>query len=767
MARVIREFESHRLRQTFFCPADTFANPSAVVRALSTRQMLRLQLVALGVAACLASADSAAQTTKTTPSDGVASAEVEAEAFTVLVTRQPVPVLRAPGAVEVVDAQRLRAATAGIDVGELLSRVPGLHVQNRHNYAQDTQVSSRGFGARASFGIRGIKIFVDDIPVTIPDGQAQGALIPLAAVTSLEVLRGPWAVAYGNAAGGVISASTRSIREDSHRSEIGMQFGPDGVAVTDLLLANAAGAAVAATSPTGIAAFQQFRSRGFRAHSQTERGQWYARVDVPVAARSNLMLSVNVVDQPRAQDPLGLTLAEFSRDRTQAGANAELFNTRKSVQHQQFGSVLSTPFGGVDSKLILYAGQRRVEQFLAIPVAAQLAPSSAGGVVALDRDFGGVGVRAAGQVGEANWSLGADVDIARDVRRGFENFLRQGVAPNSASLGQKGLLRRDEVNLQRATDFFGQFSFPLSAQWSTFVGARSSLLVLETDDRYRTQGNGDDSGQRRFSAVSTSLGLVRGFDFGTSSASVYASLARGFETPTAAEVAYRADQSSGLNLDLRASRNGQQELGVRWQSRTLRVAAAAFETGTTDEIVQATSVAGRSSFQNAAQTLRRGVEVSAMWRPNSDIEASLAATVISASVAQDYLAGITGSQRSVRKGSQLAAVPRQFGLAEVSWRRNAPGWSAAVSLQGRSKMAADDANGAFAAGYANVGGWINYQQQLSMVNQAVRMNAFVRVDNALDQRYIGSVIVNEANLRYFEPAPGRRLMVGVRATMAF
>ncbi len=686
------------------------------------------------------------------------SAAAAEQEIVVTVTRQPSAISLTPAAVDVVNVERVRSALPAVDVSEFLSRLPGLNIQNRQNYAQDTQISSRGFGARATFGIRGIKIFVDDIPVSIPDGQAQGAVIPLAAINRIEVLRGPWAVAYGNAAGGVISATTSIVASGSvvEARAIG---GADGQRVNSLFFA--------APDSGGLLSYQRFSTSGFRDHSASVREHSYLRFDAALSPSVTLTLSANVIDQPESQDALGLTRQQLAQNPRQAGTNAELFNTRKSIHHRQFGGVVSAVATGISIKAIAYAGERDVTQFLATPVAAQGSPTSAGGVVDLERRFWGAGLRLAQQRGSIAWSLGVDVDHADDARRGFENYLQDS---NRLVLGVRGNLRRDESNIQRSADVFGQLSAQISPTWHFHFGARQSHLDFSVVDRYVRAGNGDDSGGRRFAAFSPALALVKSLnEQGRKDvqASMYLSVARGFETPTAAEMAYRLDQASGLNMDLKPGRNNQIEFGYRRLVAGLSAKLAAFQITSQNEIVQASVVAGRSSFQNAAATLRRGFELSLTWRPATEWDAALAWTVTHANVSDAYLAGTGTNARRIEAGSSMPAVPRQNFFGEIAWRRNLPGWSANLGLQARSTMPADDANTAFAAGYATLVAAVNFKQVVNSMARPIEFDTFVRAENLLDRQYVGSVITNEANQRFYEPAAGRRVMAGISARLRF
>ncbi len=695
--------------------------------------------------------------------DAPASTQAD-EDVVVTATRVPTGQLATPGAVDVIRLDAIRATGLLIDAAEVLNRTPGLNVGNRQNYAQDTQISIRGFGSRSTFGIRGIKLYIDDIPAGIPDGQAQGAIIPFFAVDSLEVLRGPWAVGYGNAAGGVISATTTRAR-----SEPALEFralsGADATTVTTI---HADVSSQHNDTIGGFIATQRLLSDGYRDHSRVQRDHTYARIDMSLAASTSLTLTGNRIVQPDTEDPLGLTRAQFDAAPRQVATAATQFNTRKSIRHQQGGAVLTSQVMGLEWKAILYGGTRDVVQFLSTSVASQLAATSAGGVVDFQRRFQGVGLRATNEHGQLTWTLGADFDRAEDDRRGFENFVqRTGVL----ELGVRGNLRRDELNTQRANDFFGVLNWVVDDAHSLHVGVRRSDIRIDVTDYFIRAGNPDDSGAVRYSAVTPSLGFMRRTNETTS---VYISASRGVETPTATELAYKPDQTSGLNLALQPSTTRQWEAGVKHITKAFSVKLALFDIRSQNEIVQASSIGGRATFQNAAATSRRGAEFSVDWKPNTQLSAYAALTGIRAVVDERYVAGSGSAARTVAAGSAMPAVPRANLFAEVVWHpvgRGAAGMSIAADLTARARIAADDANTAFAAGFAALGASLRYRAQSTLrwmqTGYPVEIDFAIRGDNLANVKYAGSVIVNEANLRFFESAPGRRGSVNLGGVLRF
>ena len=673
----------------------------------------------------------------------------------VTATRQPSASVRLPVSVDRINVEAIRAGLPLIEASELLNRVPGIVVQNRQNFAQDTQISARGFGARASFGIRGLKLFVDDIPACIPDGQGQGAFIPLFVIDIIEVLRGPWAVPFGNAAGGVISAQSIAPGR-APQVEFSFAAGQDRTRVTTLQ------AGAASDGVAGRVAAQRFTSDGFRAHSQVQREQTYARLDIALGPEHRLRLVGNLIHQPETGDPLGLTRAQFDIDARQAPAAAIAFNTRKSIDHQQVGAIVDGGTGTLAWKLLAYGGNREVEQFLSTPVASQAPAASAGGVVALDRQFHGVGLKVSASYRAWSWAVGLDADQMRESRQGYENFIATAAIPAARTLGVRGRLRRDEVNTQTTLDGYAYLDWAIASKWSVHTAIRSNRISFDSNDQYIVAGNGDDSGERRYSRITPAMALVYSVN---PASNLYASASTGFETPTAAELAYRPDRSSGLNFGLAASTNRQFEIGFKQRHENAAINIAAFLVDSNDEIVPATSTGGRTTFQNGGRTSRRGFESSIDWRlPEAAKSLALrfAYTFLDAAFRDGYLVQDAGG-RSIASGAAMPAIPRHQLFVEAAWRRGLPGFSAAVEWQARSRVFADDANTASAPGYGVVHARAAYRIALG----SLELQPFMRIENIFNKKYISSVIVNEASQRFFESAPTRRWLAGVSGIVRF
>lgn len=638
----------------------------------------------------------------------------------------------------------------GALLSEVLAAVPGLLARERQNLAQDTQLSIRGFGARSSFGVRGVRLLVDGVPATMPDGQGQLSHFNLLGAERVEVLRGPFSALYGNASGGVLQLwSGAGQAGDPWR--LRSSYGANGTSSTGVQLKGQA-----AAMHYNVAA-NHFRTDGWRQHSAARRDTVNARLDFDLAPGQRLALLFNALDAPHAQDPLGLSAEQVHQNPRQAAALARQYNTRKSVAQQQAGMVYTLERQQQSWRLMGYAGQRQVEQFLAIPPGPQNSPLHAGGVIDLDSGYGGLDARWAWHGTLAGQPLdlvvGANADRQRQHRTGYENFVGDTV-------GIKGRLRRDQHDRVRNIDQFAQVWWQFSPRWSALLGARHSQVRFDSRDHYLTATNPDDSGQRDYAATTPVAGLVFR---ATDTLRLYASAGRGFETPTFNELGYRADGGAGLALDLAAARSRSYELGGKWHGQSgARLELALFRADSEDELAVAASVGGRSSYRNIGATRRQGVELD--WRQpvGAAQELQLAATWLQATVREGYLsctgvpAPCTTPRNRVAAGTRLPGVPRQQLSARWQWQ---PGsWHWAAELVAASDLGVDDRGDARAPGYALVN--LEAARQWSTPHGPLR--AFARLDNVLDQRHIGSVIVNDGNRRYYEPGPDRSVTLGVQ-----
>jgi iron complex outermembrane receptor protein len=626
---------------------------------------------------------------------------------------------------------------------------------NRQNYAQDLQISVRGFGARSTFGVRGIRLYSDGIPATAPDGQGQVSHFDLATAGRVEVLRGPFSALYGNSSGGVISIFTAD-GQPGLQAEAGTAFGSDGVQRQNVRFAGEQGDWNWNLGAT------HFETDGFREHSAASRNGFNGKLKFRASADTRVTFVANAVDMPNVQDPLGLTRAEYQADPHQATPVATQFNTRKSVDQQQVGVILEHQLDEVHGlKLTTWRGQRGTEQFQSIPTFVQTAtPTHPGGVIDLDRDYQGIDAqwiartRAFG--GPFTFTAGVTADELKEHRRGFRNFV-------GTTLGVLGELRRDEDNRVRSFDQYAQGTWQ-GERVSFTAGLRHSLVRFRSQDRFIVAGNGDDSGSARYEATTPVLGVVWHV---SDALNVYAAAGKGFETPTFNEISYRSDGQPGLNFDLQPARSRQVEIGIKAEPLPdWRVNAALFQAKTTDEIVVASNTGGRSTFQNAGDTRRRGFEAALAGRWARDWSTYAALTWLDATYRSPFTcvsASCPPPDNQVAAGNRIPGIPRLTAYAEVAWQHRPWGLETALEMRHIGRIAVDDRNTDFTAKAT----LFNLRLSLAQNRQRWTFREFLRVDNLADRNYVGSVIVNEGNQRYFEPAPGRTWLVGVNAAYAF
>ncbi len=657
---------------------------------------------------------------------------------------------QAPYAIGSIDRESLRQAGPQVNLSEALARVPGLVVNNRSNYAQDLQISSRGFGARAGFGVRGVRLYADGIPASGPDGQGQVSHFDLAGAERVEVLRGPYSVLYGNSSGGVISLITAPVR----RNEVEAELDAGSFGLRQLRIAGSA------LLPGGLslrAGASHLEIDGFRPRSEARRDLASLRLGWQ-GDSDRITVSASHLDQP-AQDPLGLSREQFTADPMQTTSQAAEFDTRKTARQTQVGANWRHRFGAGalrEAQLSVYGGRRAVTQFLAIAAATQSNLRHGGGVVDFDRDYQGVDARVRLALGPVDLQIGAALDRQHDDRRGYNNFLRSGA---STVLGVIGDLRRDEGNDARSADVFVQGEWTISPALVASAGLRSGKVRLSADDHYVTSGNGDDSGQIDFSYTNPVLGLRWQAAPGLN---LHASVARGFESPTLGELAYRPSGGGGLNAELKAQTSRQAELGAKWRSGGIGVDLALFQTRVADEIGVATNAGGRSTFQNVGRTLRRGAELSTSWAPSAAWRAALAASWLDASYRDTFLtcAGIPCNAPTVAvpAGNRVAGTQRASGFAELAWHGAAWGeWG--IELRAVARTAVNDSNSDFAPGYGLVG--LRWSKGYA-IGGSLRLELLARLDNAVDRVYVGSVIVGDANRRFFEPGAPRNALLALR-----
>jgi len=651
----------------------------------------------------------------------------------------------APASVYAIDGETIRNSGPQVNLSDVLNQAPGVVALNRNNYAQDVQISVRGFGARSAFGLRGFRLITDGIPATTPDGQGQASTVSLTSADRIEVLTGPLAQLYGNSAGGVIQVFTREAeKEPTLQSQL--ITGSDGLSRTAWQFSQRTG------QVSFVGDYSTFNIQGYRAHSEAKREQLNTLMRVDLSPDTRIKLIANLFSMPYAKDPLGLTLAQLTSNPKQAGNNAVVNDARKTVSQEQLGAVLEHQ---LDSQIRIqarvYGGARENLQY-------QASSATAGSWVGLDRNFHGLGFQVQGKNQRLanqsfDWVVGFDHDFSGEMRQG---------GPANAGI-KVGNINRSELNESSNSDYFAQANWRVLPQLSITTGLRSSSIELQSRDDYLVDG-ANGSGKVTYKAVNPVLGATWHVN---DALNLYLNSGRGFETPTLSESVYTKSGNAVLglfNASLVPSRSQHLELGSRWTPTSqTRIDAALFRIQTDNEIVTSLSVGGRTAFTNAQQTLRQGLELSARHLWSQHWRSQLTATAINAQY---------GDNTSLA-GKYLPGIPRQQLFSSIAWsekgfqnasKKPVSGKEASLDWVARSRLWANDSNDL--SGTATGYGMLNARVRQHFQIGKTQLQAFVGIDNLTDKRAVSSVIINQANKQFFEPALPRNWMMGVSAKLA-
>ena len=695
----------------------------------TVQQSVASVLVIIGVGLCAIGRDS------------MAESALDLAPIVVTATRVAQSSFDLPASIDRIDQPQIQSGQLQVNISEPLVSVPGVSAESRQNFAQDLQLSVRGFGARSSFGVRGVRLYADGIPGTMPDGQGQFSQFDLGSADRIEVLRGPFSALYGNSSGGVIAIFTETAMP-GYLVDGTVEFGSFAVQRY----------ALKATGNNGMVDFvvdaAHFQIDGYRQHSEAERNNFNATLGFAPSTTSKLTLLANAVQTPSVQDPLGLTAAQVTVDPSQAGTNAIRYNSRKWMSQEQTGLRYENQLSANNSvAAIVYAGHRATTQFQAIPSFTEKLPTNPGGVIDLSRNYWGVDLHAADQRSIAGmplqWIVGVAYDDLEEARKGYLNF----VGPQ---LGIEGQVRRDLASHVYDFDQYLQAQWDPDARWRLIAGVRNNFVAFASHDHLPGSAN-PDSGLS-FSALDPAGGVTYRVN---PALNLYASYGKGFETPTLNDLAYRSVDGSlpGLNLGLQPARSDNYELGLKTGNDQIRANLAGFYIKTIDELAVRLNAGGKTVNENIGETRRRGLElaVDAAWAGN--FSSRLAFTHIHAVTAQTYTscAGTPCLPAVVNPGSYLPAVPMNALYAGLTWRYLPFGFATTAEFQSRAQIYADDRNTHAAPGF-----WVaNIRLGFEQHTDDWHFSESFRIDNLANRSYIGSVIVNSTNSQYFEPAPGR------------
>jgi iron complex outermembrane receptor protein len=665
----------------------------------------------------------------------------------VTVTRTQEPLSRVPYAVGVLDRKALQRGQQTVGVDEALSNLPGVVVANRYNFSLDQRISIRGFGSRSNFGVRGLKILLDGVPQTLPDGQSQLTNVDFGSIERAEVLRGSSSSLYGNASGGVITLRSESAAPGPFAQRIRVQGG-GGQAEDDNFYKWQSWTSARSGPVSGTLSISKFKTDGFRQHSAADFRQLAVGVDYTVSGSTLATLRFSAADDPQAQNPGALTLTEYTANPDSAAGNNINRRADKDVQQQQLALGLRHfDATGNEYDVTVFGLLRDLANPLAAPPPGPFVPT-AGTYVDIDRVVGGARASTAHRLGSGPQSprltAGADVQRMRDDRLNFRS--ESGVPSDSVLINQQ----------EKITELgpFAQLAWAPNERLQLSGGVRYDWVRFDVEDRHLTDGL-DNSGARTMSALSGHVGASWSFD---QRFVPYINLSTSFETPTTTELANRPDGVGGFNDQLKPQRAVNYEVGARGQPLPeITYSVALFLGRVTDAIVQQQEVGGRAFFRNAGKTHNDGAELGLSVSPLPWLTLNGAYTYAHYRFS-DYKI-VSGTEVDTLDGNKLPGVPDHF------WRLGlrtevASGFYLDADHTLSSSMFSDDANSI----QTGVDGWgagvTNLRVGWTGDVGSIQLAPFLGCNNLWDRQYIGSVTLNGVGGRVFEPAPGRVVYVG-------
>jgi len=662
-----------------------------------------------------------------------------------------------PVAIDVVEKKDIQDGQLQMTLSESLIRVPGITAQNRTNQSQDPQISSRGFGSRSSFGVRGVRVYVDGIPLTMPDGQGQPGVVDLSAIKSIEVMRGPFSALYGNSSGGVVQMLT----EDAPKTpEVGgtVMFGSYG---TKRQILETSGTSENIEYLLNVS---NFETDGYRKNSASDKQQATAKFKINISDDTKVNALVNWFEQD-AEDPLGLPRVATANDPSAFSNPKDVPNsayrakTRVSRDHTQVGFNIEHAFNANNKlHLMTYVGNRKNLQYLSINAA-----SGAGRASSIDRSFWGTDLRwnNTGSLFNLPYDFAVGLTYGKMDDKRLDINANNGIKLPLVSGNTNSALNRDEDNISTNFDQYIQGKISLSDNLDIHAGARHTKVKLEVRDNFvsGTANNGNNSGEVEYQKTTPVVGAIWKVN---PALNLYANFGKGFETPTFIEAAFTSTAANSTpNLSLKPSESNNYEIGAKaFLNDNTQLNLTLYKVTTDNEIVTQDNQNNRSTFTNANKTTRNGAEMSINSELDNNISLYAAYTLLNAKFDSDY----TNRQNIlIESGNRIPGTYKTQLYGEVAWKYTPLGFSAALEGRHNSKVYVNDVNRDTAPSYTIFNLRAGFTQNLARWN----FSEYIRIENIFDKDYIGSVRINDTNSRFFEPAAGTNYLLGLSAQYKF
>jgi iron complex outermembrane recepter protein len=648
---------------------------------------------------------------------------IESDSVFITATRIKQKISDAPYAITLLRPDFISKGQQRLSLKESLDFVPGVFTMNAENYAQDIRISIRGFGARSAFGIRGIKILVDGVPESTPDGQGQTDNLDINAIQNMEILRGPVSGLYGNASGGLLSVSTAT-SNDKNSTELfagAGSFGYRNLHIMTHYRYNKWNATLQATN---------IRTEGYRTQSAMQNTILNTNIGFQLNEQHMFALILNYANSPQADDPGGLTASELANDRRMAAPANVRWNAGESVKQSKIA--LRWLYSGerLESEVNTWYIHRDFENFL---------PFTNGGVVNLKRDFPGITARFTyrSSILKLPWTLsgGVDAELQQDFRLRFNNT--DGIKGETSVFRQQEIFRNTGVYLLNKIHFHEKLEGSISL--------RQDLINIEARpaDREREQLD--------YAALNPSVGMNWRV---AQDIRLYANYSTNFESPALIELSNNPSGGTGFNADLLPQTAKSGELGVRYQpAGSIQTEAALYYIRIKDEILpyELAQFPQRIFYRNAGNTVRKGMEISLNYRINEALRLFNSWTVADFRY-EKYMSG-----NNDFKGNRPAAQPLHQFFSDLRYIHQ-KGWFAILNAKYTSALFADDANTISEKGFT----LLHLKTGKEMRFSRYTIEPCIGIQNLTNSRYNSNIRINAAAGRYYEPAPERHWFVSIR-----
>ena len=611
-----------------------------------------------------------------------------------------------------------QSLTPQINISEFLESVPGLFLMNNNNYAQDARISIRGFGSRANFGVRGIKIFVDGIPETSPDGQSQTDNINLEIIEKVEVFRGNNSSLFGSSSGGAISITTfQDFTKDF--VNVGYSFGSFNTSKSQ--------ATIGLTNQNEKIIFflSNTKSSGYRTHSGYENSNLNLKYINQINLNNKLQIVANFLNSPDALDPGGLKLDELCFCRPQARFRNVQYDAREKVKQYKIGLNLNSIINKIKLTNSLYYNHRLFEGKL---------PFNYGGIVDLKRVFWGYNVNANLQ-GTLNYDFGFSYNNQKDDRQRFIN---------SEGIKADQVMGQNENYQNTSLYFFGSKSL---GKLNFSGGARYENNVISLDSYFKPS----DRKIRRINSFNPSVNFLYEFD----KIDVFANFSSGYETPTLNELSATSNQT-GFNDDLKNIKSNTFEIGFAnlKKDNIINYSIRLFNISTINEITPYQLNDGLVLYSNAGKTTKKGAEVEFNGKISDQLNFEYAASI------GNYKFESFKFIENDFSNNLMPGIPKSQHNIKIKYK-NESNFNLVIGLKRVGKMFADNANKTEIDGYSSIN--VKMSKNLNLFETSI--TPFISIDNLFNKEYFDNIRINAFGSRFYEPAPGINFIGGLKLNL--